>query len=129
MLWRNERRQCRTVFFVMLHKFFYFSRNEGLQFFKRNIFENYVKTNLKTNSTSIHLHKYTRSGTKEIVWILMYLHCDILHEPFILKVEHVHFFFFFFNYKLFKNKKNILSFIYIYHYLNFFKNGLVPLSK
>ena len=46
-----------------------------------------------------------------------------INERFILKMGRVHF------NKLFTNKKNILSFIYIYHYLHFFQKWTCPLSK
>ena len=44
---------------------------------------------------------------------------------FILKVGQVHFFY----YKLFTNKKNILSFIYIYYYLHFLQKRTCPTFK
>ena len=50
----------------------------------------------------------------------------IIYEPFILKVGQVHSFF---DYKLFTNKKSILSFIYIYHYLHFFQKRTCPTFK
>ena len=52
----------------------------------------------------------------------------MIYELFILKVGQVHFRFFFY-YKLFTNKKNVLSFIYVYHYLHFFQKWTCPTFK